>query len=142
MTRTSQLCLALLAGVALIWLVQFAAAAITLVPGLVSLMRWLRENNLPLEIVSLGVAGLLPVFGAALAVGLAGFQLRERKGLVFICLGAPFVAYSLYANVGLSVSAGNPLAVALADPIAWLVVLSAVAGLASALVLSARRSAA
>lgn len=138
MTRTSRLCLALLAGVALIWLVQFAAAAITFAPGLVPLMKWLHTNDLPRETVSIGVTGLLPVFGAALAVGLAGFQLRERRDLLFICLGAPFVAYSLYANVGMLVSAGSSLVVALAQPLPWLVVLSALLGLGSALLLSAQ----
>ena len=126
----------------MIWLVQFAAAAITFAPGLVSMMRWLRENNLPREIVSIGVTGLLPVFVAALVVGLAGFQLPERKDLLFLCLGAPFVSDSLYANVGMLISAGNPVAVALSEPLAWLIVLSALLGLASALPLSPRRSAA
>jgi hypothetical protein len=136
MSRFARVSAALLIGVALIWLVQFAAIAVTATPGLSSLLRWLRTNRLPQEFVTVGITTMLPVFAASLLVGLVGFRLPERKGVLFLCLAVPFVAFSLYANVGMFVSAGNSLASAIAQPLAWLVVLAVLLGLGMAATLS------
>jgi hypothetical protein len=142
MSRTVRICLALLAGTGLIWLIQIFAATIAAMPSIGKLLMWLRANELPQEIVSPGIVSMLPVFGASLLVGLVGFRLPERKDLLFLCLAAPFVAFSLYSNVGMLVSAGNSLRVAVTQPLPWLVVCMTMLGLGSALPFSPRQSAA
>jgi len=134
MSRFSRICLALLAGVSLIWLVQVAAAAVPSVPGLGTALRWVRENNFPIEIITSGVFSCLPVFGASVLVGLICFRLPERRGILFLCAAAPFVLYSLWMNIGMLVAAGNSLEIAVMESHVWLVVVAAATGLFCALV--------
>ena len=142
MNRPSRIALSLLAGVALIWLVQFAAAAVSAIPGLASLLRWLHANQFPSEILSPGIVAWLPVFGMSLIVGLVTFRLPERRFILFSCTAAPFFAYSLYMNVGMWVSAGSSFETAVLQPQAWLIVLVALLGLGTALLACPRHGAA
>ena len=142
MSRVLSLSLALLAGASLIWLVQVAAVAVFYLPGILALPKLLRESGLPPALVMYVIQLLLPAFGASLLVGLVGFRLPERKGLLFLCLFAPFAAFSLSMNIGLYVWAGNSWQSAFAQPYAWLVVCSALLGIGAALLLSSRKGAA
>lgn len=142
MSRLSRISLALLAGVLLIWLVQLAAAAIAAVPGLGSSLRWLRDSNLPMEIITLGALIWLPVFVASFLVGLIGFRIQERRGLLLLCIAAPFVLFSLWMNIGMLVAAGNMLAFAVTDLNAWSVVAATFLGLGCAHLSTPRHSAA
>ena len=51
MKLLSRTCLALLCGVALIWLTQLAVALLTALPGLGYLIHWLKSNNVAVELV-------------------------------------------------------------------------------------------
>jgi hypothetical protein len=138
MNRVTYSALAVLAGVAMIWLVQIAAAIAAAIPGTAQLLRWFKRNNLPPELVTQGLLSLLPVLLVSVLVGLVVFRLKASRPLLFVCTAVPFVTYSLYMNIGMFVAVGNSLAtaLALASPLAWLIAAMTPVGLLAALAMS------
>lgn len=142
MNRNWTLGMAVLAGVAIIWLVGAAAATAAALPGLGRLLQWWRARDWPVEWLSPGLLTLVPIFAVALLVGLFVFRLPGARALLFLCAAAPFVLYSLGMNIGMFIWAGNAVGTALLEPLPWLIATMVPAGLLVALGLSRSRGAA
>jgi hypothetical protein len=121
MSRYTHMMVALLAGVALIWLVPVLAALVTGVPGLASTISWLQRHELPLELLTWGVFALLPVVVAALLVGLVLFCVPGNRLVALVLASAPFVLYSLATNLGLHFWTGSSLLEAASNALPWLI---------------------
>ena len=121
MSRNTHVGIALLAGIAVVWLVPIFSALATSIPGLANVLRGVKEHGLPGEIVSWALFSLLPVAMTALLVGLVLFRLPGNRRLALPIASAPFVLYSLAVNIGLFVWAGNSLLSAASNTLPWLV---------------------
>ena len=121
MSRNLHMGIALLSGIALIWLVPIVAALAAATPGLAAALRWLQEHELPAEIVTWGVFALLPVVLTALLVGFVLFRIPGNRKLALGVASVPFVLYSLAMNIGLFVWAGNSLFNAATNALPWLI---------------------
>jgi hypothetical protein len=131
--------LAVLAGAAVIGLVQIAAAVVMAWPGLRRLVTWLRTHEWPMALFSPGLTTLAPVFAVALVAGLFVFRLPGSRSVLFLGVASPFVLYSLYMNIGMLVWAGTGFAAAVTSPLPWLVAGMVPAGLLVALGISPSR---
>jgi hypothetical protein len=132
--------IAALAGVAVISLVNAAAVIIAALPGLKGFLKWLRANELPVELFNPGLLTLIPVVAVALLVGLLVFRLPGSRTVLFLSAAAPYVFYSLYINIGMLIWAGSSFDAAVTYPLAWLVASMAPLGLLIALGVTRPRS--
>ena len=128
--------LALSGGMAIVWLVPYAAAWLWQAPWTIPLARWLRLSFPESELPVFAMSGMLPVFLTAFVVGALVFAFRGTAKTVFALLAAPFVIYSLILNVGFWFAAGNSLSEAISRPYPWFVAMAAPVGLAVALLVS------
>jgi len=128
--------LALSGGMAIVWLVPYAAAWLWQAPWTTPLVRWLRLSFPESELPVFAMSGMLPVFLTAFIVGALVFTFRGTTKAVFALLAAPFVIYSLVLDVGFWFAAGSSISAAISRPYPWLVAIAVPVGLAVALLVS------
>jgi hypothetical protein len=132
MGRNTRYGLAILAGFAIICLYPVALALAAALPGLASLLRWMKLHDLPSQIVF----PYLMVFGVmtlvAFIFGLIVFQIRENHLVLFACAVTPFIA--IFSGINLNLFWSNaPAHPGLLDLDTWIALATVPLGLALAM---------